>query len=175
MEVFRLEADADRYQNLALVDETEWARLNEGFGGDRMAGAWLPPKVEVDEPKLPASDFPGFSGTPVFGARAVEALRDLLDPNGELLPLDCDTGDYWAFNVTAVIDALDEQASEVKRFRDGRVMRVVRYEFVAEGVDRPVFKIPQEVKSREFCTDEFVRRVEEAGLSGFYFVPVWST
>jgi hypothetical protein len=129
--------------------------------------------VPVDFPLL-------IPGVPVFSPQAVAALRDVLDMHGEVLPLaceDCDGRGYVAFNVTTVIDALDVPRSAVKFFRDGaRVMHVTRYDFIPErlaGV--AIFKLPQFVKGRVYVTDAFVQLVQDHGLTGFKFTPLWST
>jgi hypothetical protein len=130
---------------------------------------------EGDEDR-PASDFP-WTSFPTFSKRAVEALRDLLEPNGEILPLICEFGDYYAFNTTTVVDALDEEHSELKRFKDGGIMRILRYEFYPEKLQGlSIFKLSQ-LPGGDYVTDTFVQRVQEAGLVGFDFSEaqrVWS-
>jgi len=179
MNVFELKADANHYEVLALADEKDWNKVLERLG-EPMCPMWSPLKVEIlrdDEHKdrLP-SDFPSLGGVlPVFSRRAVEALKDVLTANGEILPLDCPEGDYLAYNTRKIVDALDEGRSALKRFKDGGVMHVVHYEFHPSRLDEvSIFKIPQTVRSRTYVTDEFVRRVREAGLAGFNFVPVWA-
>ncbi len=62
--------------------------------------------------------------------RAAEVLQPILEGNGELLPLDCEEGDYFIFNVTRVVDALDESDSDLVKFPDGkRIMEVKRFVF----------------------------------------------
>jgi hypothetical protein len=174
MQVAVLRSDSDNYQTVALVDDSQWAELIEMFDGSPMAASWKPVEIEVlYKGERSQSDFPEFSGLAVFSARAADVLRDVLEPHGELLELNCTNGDYYVYNVTNVVDALDEDASEVKRFRSsGRIMRVISYEFKPDALGAPVFKLPQLVKSYVFVTDEFVRRAEEAGLNGFDFSDV---
>jgi hypothetical protein len=179
MTVFELKADANNYEVLALADSQGWGMILDHLGG-LMGHAWEPPEVEIlrdeEHTNRPRSDFPSLGGVlPVFSRRAVDALRDVLTANGEILPLVCAEGEYFAYNTLKVVDALDEERSAVKRFKDGGVMRVVHHEFLPEklhGVS--VFKIPQTIRSRTYVTDEFVRRVREAGLVGFNFIPVWA-
>jgi hypothetical protein len=155
----------------------------------RLAGSpagqhWAPPRVTLFRESdffegAPPCDFPRLEGVPVFSVKAVDALRDVLEIHGEVLPLlceDCEGRDYLAFNVTTVIDALDVPRSDVKFFRDGvRVMHVTRYEFIPErlaGV--AIFKLPQFAKSTVYVTDAFVQQVQDHGLTGFKFTPLWS-
>src|SRR5258707_1021726 len=46
---------------------------------------------------------------PAFSRRAVDALRDFIEPNGELLPLVSPVGEYFAYNTTTVADILDHE------------------------------------------------------------------
>jgi hypothetical protein len=172
LDVYTLAADGDRYEYLVLATEEDISRSLEGFDGRPMAGHWVPLRVEfVRAPKLPGrSDFPSLEGISVFSARAVEALSDLLDGRCELLPLQCDDGEYFALNVTRLTDALDEERSQFKYFSDGEIMRVERFEFDPAKLAREtIFKLPQTPETYEYVTGIFRRRVEEAGLTGFAF------
>ena len=179
--VYQLTADANRYENLVLVKEDDYDVLIDHFNGEVMAGFWVPLKTVVlldrQHRNRPSSDFPSLGGTvPVFGKRAVMKLEDLLRANGELLPLDCEEGSYYAFNVTTIADVLDEEGSEVLRFDDGGVMHIACYEFLPDRArDLTVFKLPQMREAYVYVTDRFVERVEAAGLTGFRFVPLWSS
>ena len=58
----------------------------------RMAPTWKP--VEVVGRVRKFNDFPCIGLMPAFSERAINALRDLLEPNGELLPLKSSLGNY---------------------------------------------------------------------------------
>jgi hypothetical protein len=179
MNVYELEADVSHYQHLTLVDMRDLERLRDQFEGTPMAATWRPLHVKVlrdaHHRGRPRSDFPSFGGVPVFSARAVVALRDLLEPRGEILPLRCHEGTYFAYNVTRIVDALDEAHSELERFDDGRIMRIDRPAFFPERlVGEVLFKLPQMLESATYVTDPFVRRIRERGLVGFDLQPVWS-
>ena len=71
-----------------------------------LSNNWKPPKVIGRV--APFNDFPCVNMMlPVFSHRACDVLKDFLEPNGELLPLDSDLGQYYLFNITKIIDALD--------------------------------------------------------------------
>jgi hypothetical protein len=111
--------------------------------------------------------------------RALNTLLPHIAPYGEVLPVQFDEAPFAIFNVTNVVDALDEPASEVKYFppdvEDGRVMRIVKFVFKPEVVkDQWIFKIPQRPGSYCLVTDRFVKLVQDAGLRGFGFTKVWS-
>jgi hypothetical protein len=81
----------------------------------RMAPTWKPQPVlgRVQ----PHNDYPCVNLTvPAFNRRAVDALRDFLEPNGELLPLVSSVGEYYAYNITTVVDCLDHERSEIEWF-----------------------------------------------------------
>src|SRR5436189_5584851 len=71
-----------------------------------------------------ATDF-GLAWTePAVNFRTVEALSDILRANGQILPLLSEAGRYCVYNVTTVLDALDEDRSVLKRFSSGGITRV---------------------------------------------------
>ena len=110
----------------------------------------------------------------VLRERAVTVLRPLLDRTGELLPFACPDADLWLFNVLTVVDALDEEHSELIRFDDGSILAVERYAFrpeVARGL--PLFKVPQLLRGPLFVGEEFVESVAAARLIGPGLVQVW--
>lgn len=133
---------------------------------DRLAHVWKPPRV-VGRVRR-SNDFPCVGLIiPAFSRRAVDALRDLLEPNGELLLLDSSVGEYYAYNVTTKADVLDSAGTEVWSFQ------VLRYEFRVERLKGlSIFRIPESI-STVFVTDSFVARVREHDLLGFDFIKVW--
>jgi hypothetical protein len=97
-----------------------------------------------------------------------------LERYGELLPLACPDADLWLFNVLTVVDALDEENSELVRFHDGNILDVVRYEFRADmAAGMAVFKVPQLLRGPLFVGEEFVEAVATAGLTGAEFIQLW--
>jgi hypothetical protein len=178
MNVFELDADGDRYQNLVLTSKKDLDSV-EQFGRRDLLSSWSAPAVEVfrDDKlhrNLPPSDFPSLIGVLVFSVRAVNGLRDLLRENGEILPLSCSDGEYYAFNLTTSINALDEFNSEVERFKsDGSIMQINKFVFFGDRLSgATIFKIPQS-RARVFVTDAFRKMVIDNGLLGFEFVNVW--
>ena len=180
LEVFEWLSDAG-CRSLETVDKGDLKRF-EPFDGSPMAPAWHTVRLRwrdaPDERRLPKSDCPALLAfVPTFSEKAVVALRDLLEPAGELLQLDVPGERFYAFNVTSVLEVLDEAASDVKRFEDGGVMRIVRYAFKNLDAIRqqPIFKIPQQRRSRIYVTTLFHRRVDQAGLTGFDYRPLWKS
>jgi hypothetical protein len=178
MNVYRLQAEREGFRWLTLAQEPDLG-LVAVMQGRPAAAYWTTPAVaslelNFDGRTLPLPDFPVFT-SPVFSRRAVDTLLDLLIENGEILPLYCEEGEFFAFNITRELNALDEPASELKRFgRNGRgkVKRIVRHAFVPERLTAAIFRIPQK-PLRVYVTQGFMDRVESAGLTGFDFSHVW--
>ena len=161
------------------VHDTDHEHLWRLDGTSRRAN-WRPMPVarllvdDEGEPRLEA-DMPWLGGhVLVLRERAAKALAPLLDRYGELLPLACPEADLWLFNVLTVVDALDEDNSELMRFDNGDILDVERYAFRPNLVaGLAVFKVPQLLRGPLFVGDEFVRAVEAAGLRGPEFAQLW--
>jgi hypothetical protein len=176
MIVFELQTHRTRYCSFALVNSRD-AAIYDAFNGESLVASWRPVTItaaDEEDAEAELGDYALLGVVPVFSWRAVEAMGDLLRPNGELLPLRYHRGDYVAYNVTRIIDALDEEASSILRFRDGKVMAIQEYIFRPDRlVGATIFKIPQLPKAFVFVTGEFARRVEDSALTGFHFRKLW--
>lgn len=116
-----------------------------------------------------------YSVHPIFSDRAKQILGPHIDGLGRWIELECDEAPYWLFWITNVVDALDEEKSELKRFADGRVLRVVRMSLRPEKVeDQWLFTLPQRRGSNRLVTQRFVDLVQRHGLTGFVFKPMWN-
>lgn len=140
------------------------------------AGAeWTPPTMQIfreDEgKKLRQSSCPDLSGGNVliFRSDAQEAMNDLCKNNGQFLPLDCPSEDIALFVPSKTVDALNEEASTVRKLASiGKIYMVecpVFYMDRLVGVD--IFTIPQ--ASGIYVSQNFVRRWTSAGLDGLNF------
>ncbi len=111
----------------------------------------------------------------IFRTRALDALSEILLAHGELLPLECRGEDLVLFNATRVLDALDEQASDIARFPDGRIMLIERHVLlpdIVSGVD--IFRLARDRTHSIYVSARFVDRFQAAGLRGLVFEKVWS-
>lgn len=100
-------------------------------------------------------------------------LSDLLEPNGELLPLACPDGEYFAFNVTTLPDLLNGEQSRLLRLPTGRILDIDEYKFRPARILPPIFKLPQIPTLWVFVNEAFVERVTANGLQGFDFSLIW--
>ena len=145
-----------------------------GLDGRSLDGREPPVMRRVEEGERAYSDFPWLGGyAPLLRQPAVDALAAALRPYGELIPLRGEA--VWLFNVTNVIDALDEARSQIVRFDDGDILAIERYAFDAERIGAAeAFKLPMRA-SPVFVNDVFVERVRKAGLRNVSFEPVWTS
>lgn len=151
------------------------------FDGAALEQSWRPLEVEwiLDGPgdaHRNITDCPNLApGVPVLSARAIAELRHHLSGVGELLPLTHRAHEYFALNVTNVVDTLDEERCDLERFEStGRLMRVRAYAFREKALGQhTVFKDRRLAGSTVFVTAPFVRAVEESRLTGFKFRHVW--
>ena len=88
------------------------------FNGTPIEDSWTGKEHFLYVPRnLPKGDTSSYEYTiPVFNAKAAGVLADLLEPNGELLPITCEGERLYLFNTTRFVDALDEENSECRRF-----------------------------------------------------------
>ncbi|SRR6266576_75335 len=157
------EADGDSFVRLQgqAIDPNSWPRIAVRVVRDGSGGT---------EP----TDFGDVWTEPALSFRALEALSDILRQDGQVLPLLSESGDYCAYNVTSLLDALDEERSVVERFASGGIMTVRQFVFRPEVIaGHFAFKIPQLPRAHTFITDSFLRRVHAANLTGLAPKEVW--
>lgn len=171
----------DGFEWVIPVDEAD-SETFRSFDGTPRRASWRPVPVTVlrsDEDGEPwrAADLPWLgSHVLVVSARAAERLGEQLQRDGELLPLACADAALFVFNPLRVVDALDEEHSDLVRFAGGRVMRITRHAFRRDRLgDVGVFKVPQLLRGSLFMTAEFVDRLRATGFEGTDFERVWSS
>jgi hypothetical protein len=167
------------FECVNTVDDQDYEVFLQ-FDGQPRASTWKPLAVRRvranDRQGFDPSDFPWLgSHALIMRLAAVDALRDILDANGEVLPLSTDDGvELFVLNAR-VTDALDEAKSSLMKFPGtNRIMRIKEVAFVAskiEGVD--LFRLPHRASST-YVSERFVQRVKAAGLRGLVFNKVWS-
>jgi hypothetical protein len=178
MKLHILDADVDAYRPIYYTNNDDMFEFDRSFDGRSMQKVWNAQHKFAFVPRfLLKGDTPGYmTHIPVFSPEAVQALAHFLEPNGELLPIICDEESYFVYNVTRVIDALDEAKSEIERYDSGNIMDILRFSFFPEKIGRTtVFKVPQCILTDVFVTELFVKSAQEAKLKGFKFRLVWSS
>jgi len=107
----------------------------------------------------------------IFSRRAAEALRDLLEPAGTFLPLQCPTADLVGYTIDAD-EVLDKQKSIMSWIGDKFISSVERYAFVTEKLGRvAIFRPPGH--TAPLVLQGFVDVVRNHPFTGFNFCRVW--
>jgi len=167
------------YELCFPVDKADFERIAVLINGAAQRAGWKPIQMRIireDEGEsLAPSDSPWLgSWALIFRSSVLNALGPVLERYGELLPLSCPDADLWIYNPTVVIDALDEESSDLDRFSDGRIMMIHRHVFRPDVVaGNEIFKLPALRASETFVSHRFVDRWRAAGLKGLAFERVW--
>ncbi|HRI71359.1 MAG TPA: hypothetical protein PK156_44305 [Polyangium sp.] len=169
------------YEALEYVDSDDWFHILLGLDGSSHAANWKPFRVrrigKARKRPFRASDSP-YEGDYVliFRRSAVDALRDILDAHGELLPLEDEGGvNLYLYNPRA-LDALDQVLTPGWRDDDGRVTSSSSPVFipsVVEGAD--IFKLAAPRAGTIYVSDRFVARWKQAKLEGLDFKVAWDS
>ncbi len=176
MRIWHLDCNVDDYENLTWLNKIDIDEVQSYDGRSKVENCNPIAVRRMYDRKY--SNTPGLSShIPVFDKKTVEILADLLNNHAEILPLDCQDGEFYAINITKVLDCIDYEKSEYKMFRDGkRIMRFKSYVFKKEVVkDKHIFKIIDEPLRKPFVSDEFRQRIIEHQLTGFDFRLVWDS
>lgn len=126
-------------------------------------------------PGKQATDYPCIGlEAPAFSLRAFTRLAHLLEPAGEVLPLECKEGRFVGFRPSIFSDALCEEKSEIVWLDQDRGIadEINRFEFYPERVrDLVIFRLPIDIFG-VYVTEPFVECVEREKLRGFVFKEV---
>lgn len=183
MKIYRMTNVSDDYMSIVLKEQSNenYNYLKDKFEGKMIGEDWvILDVISFNKGKKKESDAIRFwdkTGAIVLSEKAVGCLKDMLQGVTEILPLNHPKFDLYIVNVVNVIDALDENRSEITRFPDGNIMRVDKHSFTSKLVEEEhhIFKIPQSLKSHSFVSEKFVNTVNEFGLKGFVFKEVWNS
>lgn len=174
-----MDADADRFRGFLIDGVADLLSVIDQFAGGPLDKDWPPAEMKLvedpDSARWPLGDFTTLYGiVPVFRAAAVASLGPLLTSCGELFPLGADKADF-AFNITRIVDGLDEAASVVVRSPNdaNRILMISRYAFLPDIEARldgaGIFKLSQGPRAMSYATERFVSAVNGLGLKGFLF------
>lgn len=150
------------------------------LGGPSRKHNWKPILVQRDRPTrrtgCKEADIPYDGYALVLRPHAVEALQDVLEAHGEVLPLATNDGvELYVFNPRFVLDALDMERSELEYASPTSRFGVRKYVFIESVVrDVDIFRLPQAYLTTYF-SDRFVERVKKAKLKGTDFIKLWSS
>lgn len=171
----------------AVAEGFEWALpVDEGdfevfrsFDGRSRVASWEPIRmrlITVDDKglSLRRAELP-WLGEHVLILRdqAIESVGAVLARYGELLPLECAEARLAVFNATQILDAIDEERSDLIRFGSGRLMKIVHPVF-REGIEETgVFKWGMDPVGPIYFARSVAERISATGHSaGTDFVNV---
>src|SRR5690349_9890392 len=115
MQVYEVQAVYDNplFEGIGLKDYERNGHLTETWPNDWITNyqTWQPKSMKANWPVPEVvgrvrrfNDYPG-ADMPAFSQRAVDMLRDILEANGELLPVKHELGTYYYFNCTCMTNA----------------------------------------------------------------------
>ncbi|NLL05165.1 MAG: hypothetical protein GX270_05115 [Clostridiaceae bacterium] len=175
MKIYNVGADADEYNFFELVNEEDWDL--KSFDGTKLAELWKAFNIKcARSKKYPLGDIAYITPVhPLINSGVVEIFKDIFNNKVELLPV-LYSEPYYFINVINIIDALDMEKSEFKRYSSGKIMYCTKYVFKENIVgNNSIFKTPQFPTAEILVTEEFVKRVEENDLKGFVFEELWDS
>jgi hypothetical protein len=140
------------YECLNAVNSTDYS-VYRSLSGTSQKATWKPLVVRCvradKRQKQLVSDFPWLGGVLVFREKAVDALKDMLETHGELLPIIIEDGvTLYIHNTFVLPNALDEERSTITRFEGTKrimwIKKTVFHEDVVRGVD--IFRLPTQIE-----------------------------
>lgn len=167
---------ADGYECVLPVNKADHETLT--FDGSPRISSWRPVLMRRVNgnagKKRPSkeSDFPwqGTSHSLVLRNEALEAMRDILDKNCEVLPLETEDKVRLYITNTQVIPALDMEKSEVRRFPNSEKIMYIKQPYFKSDLLREVDIFRDAIiELRTFVSEKFVNRYHEKKLRGLVF------
>ena len=146
------------------------------FEAQPVSDRWVELSFFLDDPRKKRGGFLGWSTAPVMEQHVRDAMVDIVEPAGELLPGMCeDVGPIYFLNVLENLDCFDED----RAIEDAGVKR---WAFHPDRIgDCSLFKLSAFPFSPLFTytgkldpDKEFKNRYERLGLGGLKFQLVWS-
>ena len=93
----------------------------------------------------------------ILNEKSYKILCPYLENHSQIFKIRSDNEILYVVNVTNIIDCLDYDKSEIKRFTSsGRVMRIIKYVFKTEKLkNATIFKLPENPKAISYVTEDF--------------------
>src|SRR5207253_1656606 len=119
----------EKYGDLLDTWPEDWRANYQTWQPRLLKRTWPTPEVEGNVRKF--NDYPCINLTsPAFSQRAVDMLRDVLEPNGELLPVRHKIGTYYFYNCTRMTNCVDLTKSKITKCEDGIVSSTEKLVFI---------------------------------------------
>jgi len=172
---------AEGFQFVQPAAPDDWESLDLRFDAHVARTEWTPRPLKLireDEGKtLQRGDWLYLdSHIPVLRPAAALAIKHVLDPGDQLLPMICGKETVYFLKPKWTIDALDEAASDLLRFDDGRIGVIYKPVFKPDAFSgQAIFYIPRIRLSACYLTDRFVDAWNAAGLTGLAPKLLWES
>lgn len=176
MKYYRYDTDVTHFNAVGLRNEDREHVLAMHSKSIILSPTWQPIVVHGFDDENPGieGDFPSlndYSKIPVLSQRAWDVLRPVIGNVCEALLIRHPTEEpFYIINVLDIVDCLDEEKSEVDRYSDGRIRRVLRFCFKRNMLaGKHIFKTPRKSGRDLIVSEEFRRLVEQNELKGLRF------
>lgn len=163
------------------VAPEDWESLQRRFDEHVRGTEWIPRPlklIRIDEgKKRKRGDWLYLTHhIPVLRPAAALAIKHALDPGDQLLPMTAGKETLYFLKPKWTIDALDEAASDIWRFDDGRMGDIRKHVFKRDAFSgQAIFFIPRLRSSTCYLTDRFVDAWNAAGLTGLAPKLLWES
>ena len=167
---YRIISDDDNFAAYLPVNHS--IELLESINGKSLIDTWKPIHLKLMDKKdtRPVADI--MTGYMPFCSRKIyDAIKDRCHGIVEFLP--CTVGEdnleYFVFNILAVADTVDYEASKFLRYPDSEKIMFFDKILFTKEVSLPMFKIPDLPFAHYFCTKELKELIENANPQGVIF------
>lgn len=171
MKIYELLPSYNNTMSINTDDNIEYDPfLEEDFDGSSKQANWTPVKV-VTLSRKHNNDFPYLMpGLPIISEKAKNVIQDLVEFDVEFLPLLHSEFILFAMNVINIMDCVDWNRSERRKYSDGSLGHITKLVLDFEKIpDRHIFKIKEMASTKVFVTESFKNLIEKNNLKGLDF------
>jgi hypothetical protein len=178
---YRIQPEQEQYMEFKLDGFDFLNKLGEKYELSDLSKPiqhdWQPIKGEF-YPRVNAREFPDITTWQtsflVLNQKAYDALKEVLEPLGELLPLEMESGSYYLFSpqVRLPDDAIDMDKSEYEYHQTEEEpvgFKVLNFNADKIPEDKLLFCMQNDFAYNIYCVDRFKDIVTEKGLFGLVF------
>lgn len=177
---YRIQPEQEQYMYFELDAYDFLDKLGEEFElsdfGKPMQKAWQPIKGKF-YPKIggatAAPDITTYStDLLVLNQKAYDALKDTLEPFGELLPILVEDQTYYLLNVLSRLadEVIDAENSEYEYYDEEEVgFKVLNFDANKIPQDSLLFCIQNKFAYNIYCDDRLKSLIQDKGLAGLHF------
>ena len=176
MKIWKVWSEADDYEKLSSAKKSFYQE-SQTFNGQSKLNGWSPLALKPSYGNRPYGDWSTLLSLPLVTPRVIEATKDLIENQVEVLPTICSDCELYILNITNIVDAVDYTKSVVKYFPNStKVLRFIKLAFVEEKVrNNHIFNLVEKKLSVPYVSDEFRQRIIDNELTGFKFELVWDS